>query len=319
MQRFQSAGGIKATVFIFFFILITDQKMISPRQELIEVQGWNAYVHLPDDYDRTTKNYPTIIFTTGAGEVGTDPQKLLQNGPNAYIEQGWNGDAMGVKFIVIGLQRSTAWNGGVQAIKDRVDELKKRYRIGDLTITGLSLGGLYSIWYAQEYPNNLSRFVTVCAMERIRSTDDHSLDPFAEKGGKSLVVEQKNDRRRGQNITAVMNAAKPESSFFVLTNFGGGGHCCWNQFYGGQGNEPQRLEIGGRSLNLYEWIASEVLTVLPEFIKSVFVVGNKISWQCENIQPGDFFLIEESTDGLQFHTIGTLKATPNQNSYNFKK
>ena len=56
--------------------------MATPIQELIKVSGWNAYVHVPSDYEvNQTKNYPTIIFIPGLGEVGTDPNRLIQNGP----------------------------------------------------------------------------------------------------------------------------------------------------------------------------------------------------------------------------------------------
>lgn len=80
----------------------------STGQSLIKIDGWNAYVHLPANYNSTTSTYPTIIFFPGVGEVGTNAALVINNGPGAYIKQGWNGnvivDGSTVEFIVISLQ-----------------------------------------------------------------------------------------------------------------------------------------------------------------------------------------------------------------------
>ena len=58
------------------------------QQSLTTINGWNAYVHLPDDYATTQNNYPVIVFIAGTDEVGTDPSKLLVNGPAYFINKG---------------------------------------------------------------------------------------------------------------------------------------------------------------------------------------------------------------------------------------
>src|ERR1700748_3131739 len=92
---------------LLFTILMLISVSTKCQQSLIQVNGWNAYVHLPSDYT-TSKTYPTIIFFPGAGEIGTNASLVIANGPGAYITQGWNGNiAIGTdtaKFIVISLQ-----------------------------------------------------------------------------------------------------------------------------------------------------------------------------------------------------------------------
>src|SRR5690606_17717711 len=55
-------------------------------------------------YHTTTKKYPVIIFFPRAREIGTDKNKLVQYGVNAYVKQGWDLKAGGVEFIAISIQ-----------------------------------------------------------------------------------------------------------------------------------------------------------------------------------------------------------------------
>ena len=96
------------------FCVFTSQSFTaSAQQTLTQVNGWNAYVHLPDSYGSGSKSYPTIIFFPGLGEIGTVASKVISQGPGAYIAQGWNGnvqvDGNTVEFIVISLQTPNAY------------------------------------------------------------------------------------------------------------------------------------------------------------------------------------------------------------------
>lgn len=234
------------------------------QQTLIKVQDWNAYVHLPSDYDANPgKSYPTILFTPGTGEIGTDPNKLISNGPGAYIKQGWNGVTSDVQFIVISLQPPSAYPRP-WTIKERVDELRKEYRIGDFYLTGLSMGGWASLFYAYTYPSEVKALVGVESVVRVEGDEkleksyQDTYKSFAQSGGKMLLFEQEHDYRRNQMVVDAMNYWKPGSAWYEYTSFNGGGHCCWNEFYGGGGKQPGKFNIDGKSQNLYEWIASNV-------------------------------------------------------------
>src|SRR5579859_4405680 len=79
------------------------------QQTQTTINGWNAYVHLPDDYNTTgSQKYPAIIFFPGTGEVGTNASLLLNYGPSHFIASGWDGkvtlNGVTYKPIIISLQ-----------------------------------------------------------------------------------------------------------------------------------------------------------------------------------------------------------------------
>jgi hypothetical protein len=243
-------------------------------QFLTTVNGWNAYVHLPDDYNSNPSTYyPTIIFFPGLGEVGTTASKVIENGPGAYIAQGWNGNVTAssttVKFIVISLQPSSAYPTEF-SMNSRLSILKSTYRIDTtkMHLTGLSHGGWCASTFVTgdalggpfTYAGQVASVVNVQGVIPNDNTPYPNLfDNFADVGGRYLGFEQVNDGRYIDVITNRMNARVPNSGIWVSTNFGNGGHCCWNQFYGGQGVQPTAFTLDGISQNIYQWMAKESL------------------------------------------------------------
>ncbi|MCY7290715.1 MAG: hypothetical protein LH615_00885, partial [Ferruginibacter sp.] len=125
---------------------------INAQQSLTQINGWNAYVHLPAGYSTSSITYPTIIFFPGLGEIGTNPNAVISNGPGAYIAQGWNGnvtvDGATVEFIVISLQPPNAYPTE-NSLGSRIQTIKNSYRVDPdrLYLTGLSHGGWCSSTY----------------------------------------------------------------------------------------------------------------------------------------------------------------------------
>jgi hypothetical protein len=244
------------------------------QQSLTQINGWNAYVHLPAGYSSTSASYPTIIFFPGLGEVGTNANALISNGPGAYIAQGWNGNVVvngsTIEFIVISIQPPSAYPGET-VINDKIQKIKSLYRVDDnrLYLTGLSHGGWCSTTfvtgdaYGGPY-NYASQIAAVVEVEGVIPDDNapypNLFDNFANSGGRLLGFEQIYDNRGMPTRINRMNATKPNSGIYVQTNFGGGGHCCWNQFYGGQGVQPGNFMLDGVSQNLYQWLARQSRT-----------------------------------------------------------
>ncbi|MEP7250799.1 MAG: PKD domain-containing protein [Ginsengibacter sp.] len=256
-------------LFITLSILLSFTKSFA-QQSLVNVNGWNAYVHLPwDYYANPNATYPTIIFFPGTGEVGSNASLVIKNGPGAYIEQGWNGNVKigtdSVKFIVISLQPSALWP--IEIYTDmRIQTLKKMYRIDNqrLHLTGLSMGGWCATTYvtADKYGGPYtyaSQIATVVEVEGVRPDDNQPypnlFDNFAKSGGRLLGFEQINDGRDIQTRVNRMNYTRANSGIFVSTSYGSGGHCCWEQFYGGSGNSPNKFLLDGVNQNIYEWMA----------------------------------------------------------------
>ena len=258
---------------LFLCILIFQFFTANAQQTLTQINGWNAYVHLPANYNSTSKSYPTIIFFPGLGEIGTVASKVIASGPGAYIAQGWDGnvqvDGSTVEFIVISLQSPTAYPNEF-SMNDKIQKIKSLYRVDNnkLYLTGLSHGGWCSSTFVTgdplggpfTYANQIAAVVTVQGV----IPDDNSpfpnlFDNYASVGGKLLSFEQRLDGRAGQYVVNRMNAYKPNSAYFIETNFGSGGHCCWNEFYGGQGKQPGVFNIAGVNQNLYQWLARQQL------------------------------------------------------------
>jgi alpha-tubulin suppressor-like RCC1 family protein len=245
-------------------------------QFLTTVNGWNAYVHLPDDYNSNPSTYyPTIIFIPGLNEVGLNrpASRAILNGPGAYITQGWNGNVTvsgtTVKFIVISLQPNSEYPRAL-ATNTRISTLKSTYRIDTtkMHLTGLSHGA----WVASIFVTSdalggpftyAGQVASVVNVQGVKPEDNQPypnlFDNFADVGGRYLGFEQTQDGRDIISITNRMNARVPNSGIFVSTNFGNGDHCCWERFYGGQGVEPTRFTLDGISQNIYEWMAKESL------------------------------------------------------------
>lgn len=218
-------------------------------QQQIVVSGWNSAVTLPSDYSYTSVTYPTLIFYPGLGEVGTNYNALIQNGPHAYLSQG--GSIPG--FIVISLQPSSAYPTEY-SMNLRLDVLKSLYRIdvNRINLTGLSHGGWCSSTYVSGGYPNIKSIITVEGV----IPDDNSPYPqgFNNWYGRHLCFEQRLDGRGGLGLINYINSIHPGQGIFYETNFGGGGHCCWSNFYGGQGTQPGKWILDGKLQNIYEWL-----------------------------------------------------------------
>ncbi len=267
----QKVQVLKKTLFLFILIsTFLNFSSSLAQQSLVNVNGWNAYVHLPWDYNSNpTATYPTIIFFPGTGQVGTNASLAIDYGPGANIAQGWNGNvkigADSVKFIVISLQPSALWPTET-LIDTKIQALKKMYRIDPkrLHLTGLSMGG----WCSTTYVTNdkyggpykyASQVATVVEVEGVRPDDNQPypnlFDNFANSGGRLLGFEQINDGRDTKTRVDRMNYTRPNSAIFIPTKYGTGSHCCYQEFYGGNGTTPGKFVLDGISQNMYEWMA----------------------------------------------------------------
>ncbi len=269
----------KVFLFSFFLLFATISRS---QQTLTQIGGWNAYVHLPANYANTSVNYPTIIFFPGLGEVGTNPAALISNGPGAYISQGWNGNVLvnsnTVEFIVISIQPPAAYPPE-SLINSKIQLIKSAYRVDNnrLYLTGLSHGGWCSTTFVtgDAYGGPYTYASQIAAVVEVEGVipDDNSpypnlFDNFAATGGKLLGFEQANDNRGMPTRVNRMNSTVANSAIYVQTNFGGGGHCCWNQFYGGQGTTPVNFMLGGVSQNMYQWLARQSRVNIPPLVNA---------------------------------------------------
>lgn len=325
MKNFIFRNLVLCTSFFLFTATLRSQ------QTLTQINGWNAYVHLPANYNSTTITYPTIIFFPGIGEVGTNPASLIAYGPGAYITQGWNGnvviDGNTVEFLIISLQPPAGYPNEI-AINQKIQTIKSLYRVNPnkLYLTGLSHGGWCATTYVTGDPYGgpytyASQIAAVVEVEGVKPDDNapysNLFDNFALSGGKLLGFEQIFDNRDIPTRVARMNSTVPNSGIYIPTNFGGGGHCCWSQFYGGQGLQPGIFLLGGVNQNLYQWMARQSLAGGPLPVSITSFSGykegnsNKLQWTTASESNNSGFEVQRSTDGNNYTAIGFVNSQAN--------
>lgn len=124
----------------------------------------NYYLYLPNDYDKTDKPYPLILFLHGAGERGNtieDLHRVLIHGIPQYIKNHPD-----FPFIVVMPQCPTYsyWPIQVENLKVLLDSILNQYRVdrSRIYLTGLSMGG-YGTWYmAYQFPDLFAAIAPVC-------------------------------------------------------------------------------------------------------------------------------------------------------------
>lgn len=288
----------------------------STGQTLTNIDGWNAYVHLPAGYATSGKTYPTIIFFPGLGEVGTNAASVIANGPGAYIKQGWNGnvivDGKTVEFIVISLQPPAAYPNEV-AINKKIQVIKSTIRVDPsrLYLTGLSHGGWCSSTFVtgdlKDGPYTYaSQIAAVVEVQGVTPDDNKPypdlFDNFVKSGGKFLGFEQRLDNRGVPTRVNRMNATVPGSAIYVQTNYGNAGHGYWEQFYGGKGVQPVNFSLGGVTQNLYQWMARQSLksAPVPPVTPPVGSACNQLppkTWILGPTQPGEIYIKDATGRG----------------------
>jgi predicted peptidase len=239
---------------VFFSLLFLFSIPTYAQQTLEKIDGWNAYVHLPDDYnDGTGKVYPLICFVPGTGEVGTDASLLLVNGPSKFVA---NGNTMQFtvngkleKPIVISLQPVSVWPNAY-TLNVKLDSIIKRYRcdLQRINVTGLSMGAWS--WdnfvdnYSSTYTNRITSIVSMSAPPPDNSVTN--MKYYAINGGTAWFFEGNQDLRGNDQIRDTMNKYVAGSARYTLYV---GGHCCWNTFY-----DPSWTENGE---SVYTWMLKQ--------------------------------------------------------------
>ena len=194
---------------------------------------------LPSDYDAASdKTWPLIVFLHGAGERGSDLQKVKVHGIPKVAEQQAD-----FPFIAVSPQCpvETWWGQHVDALNGLLDETLANYKVDErrVYLTGLSMGG-YGTWaWSTAYPERFAAIAPVCGGGNpAKAVALRNMPTWVFHGARDTVVPLK----RSQEMVDAMKVAGGDPK---LTVYPDAGHDSWTESYA--------------NAKLYEWFLQHQL------------------------------------------------------------
>lgn len=170
---------------------------------------------------------PLLVFLHGAGERGTDLEKVKIHGPPKIVD----GKA-DFPFVVISPQcpsgRSWSVKQVVSLIEQAAADPKLKIDADQIHLTGLSMGGFGSWSVAAAIPDKLATVTPICGGGDVKTAGKiKSLPTWVFHGDKDGAVPLK----RSEEMVA---AVKAEGGNPIFTVYAGVGHDSWTQSYSSQ-------------------------------------------------------------------------------------
>ena len=127
-------------------------------KEVITRMKLDYLLYLPEGYETSEKQYPLILFLHGAGESGSDVNRVKKHGMAKVVETRKD-----LPFLVVSPQSPRmGWN--VEALGALLDRIILDYRVDRdrVYLTGLSMGG-YGTWaLAAAQPERFAAIAPIC-------------------------------------------------------------------------------------------------------------------------------------------------------------
>ena len=187
------------------------------------------------NYDGKTK-FPLLLFLHGAGERGSNIEKVTVHGPPKLIKQGKQ-----FPFIVISPQCPKGSRWDPDALNAMLDQIIKSHAVDETRIycTGLSMGGFGTWALGSSNPNRFAAFAPICGggVDRTAfvSFEMAKKPVWVFHGDADSVVPLKESER-------MVKALKRRGGKPKFTVYKGVNHDSWTETY----NNPK----------LYEWFLS---------------------------------------------------------------
>jgi predicted peptidase len=213
----------------------------------VALAGKTQYLScVPKDYNgKGGKRWPLMLFLHGAGERGTNLQRVAIHGPPRLVKEGKE-----FPFIIIAPQCPEGERWQDDALLKLLDHIARDYAVDTnrVYLTGLSMGG-YGTWrLGITHPERFAAIVPICGggetidvllAGRERAAALKSLPVWAFHGAKDPVVPLEESER-------MVNALKKLGGKEVkLTVYPEAQHDAWTETY----NNPE----------VYEWMLSHSL------------------------------------------------------------
>jgi len=119
----------------------------------------NYLMFLPGNYSKKGNSSPMIVFLHGAGERGSDLEKVKKWGPPSIVEKDPD-----FPFILLSPQCPEGQKWNTYLVKGMIDDVLARYNVDKsrVYLTGLSMGG-YGTWeLAMACPEYFAAIAPIC-------------------------------------------------------------------------------------------------------------------------------------------------------------
>ena len=192
-------------------------------------------LYLPDGYQKTGDAWPLMLFLHGAGERGTNVEKVTVHGPPKLVKAGAK-----LPFIIVSPQCPTdeAWRD--EDLLALLDTLSAKYNVDTnrVYLTGLSMGGYGSWSLGSKFPERFAAIAPICGggdnirvllASKQKKASLKSLGVWAFHGANDNVVPLEESQRM---TNAFLRAGCAEVK---LTVYPQDGHDSWTRAY----NEPE--------------------------------------------------------------------------------
>jgi predicted peptidase len=179
---------------------------------------------LPEGYSKNKPGWPLILFLHGAGERGSNLDKVKVHGPPKIVEKRKD-----FPFIVVSPQcpEDDWWTDKVEVLINLLNDIIARYNVDTerIYLTGLSMGGYGSWALAAEYPERFAAVAPICGGgNRIMAFRLKDVPVWAFHGAKDNVVPLKQSEE-------MVNAIKARGGDAKLTVYPDAGHDSWTETY----------------------------------------------------------------------------------------
>jgi predicted peptidase len=130
-----------------------------PHQFFRKGRGYHYLLYLPKRYSSSGKLWPLMVFLHGAGERGSNLEKVKTHGPPLLIQQGKS-----FPFVVLSPQCQLHKQWEVDILQALLENVIRKYRIdrSRVCLTGISMGGFGCWAWGINHPEMFAAIAPIC-------------------------------------------------------------------------------------------------------------------------------------------------------------